>query len=1463
MADSLFDNRYRYDHIYPRGRSGETLRAHDTQQNDLPVVVKRPALNDAPPIRAGQEVSILNERKALLQLKGHPVLTELLATGQFFVGGSPHQYIVIERADGTIIADEVTARSRKDERLPQLEMLVIIDLLLDLLQAAHEKEIVYNDVDAKHLFWSRDNYRLKVIDWGNAVFLEGDTVTPQGISRQNDIDQVGQLLYFILTGGNRADIPRDADAEFLLNFGKDAEHITPRLQEIISKATHPNTRFRYRTIADLRRDLDTLRRPLERERDIVVNHVTDRLRRNLSKNDLRELSGAMEPALQVDPGYPDACVAQQEIYNRLRDLDVSADLDAVRIYMDGGNWARSADLLNELRSKTGTQTANLVNLLLDFSMRLLDSNLTPTPPAVTESLTMIFEEQFAPAARVLLVQQASDQPARNLQWMLAERISARIPGLLLLRPNLYRLDLAVRSLANEGINIHDGQYLLNQVHKQVEVISRKSAIDLGDLSADYQVIVGQLDTLNNLLVTVSEQYKISPRKLPLTSLERALSAAMELADNMHIISKQAANSPRDATIALDASRAIEPNSHLWESLAEFLNTLYQHLQTYQTYVPAADGTDLAAWLTAARKEIAPFVECLDDATLYKMNNGLETAAQSWSDYADTVVMGNRAAAIDHLTQATQSAHLISPSLAGWLKQLRTVITGASTLERHAISGGYGRALADGWDSFDRGRLTEAERLAQQAVEISRNETERFAAKRLLTLSTTARQWIERNGILDATRSHATLNTLEALYQKEESTTRDAFATQMPGKDTYLKAMNKGLIDVYAQESAPAIRIFFFHAVLLGALETHDGNLEDARFWREVAVLALGDYGQRHVATRALEDFISRRRDVNTAEALFNQMVGVEALKRLEKTRKKIEENPRAKLLSGGIRSLRQLENALRDWADGEFRAAGLKLEDAIKGVADAEKTAVMDISPYRAWLVEVQAAAAELHTANRQMRQIIERRPADPSEIVRESHLRLAETTRHILGEDHAAQLVRWHETYEEFLAAYTAKGVRRSAKLEKLDDLFKEMFIDRHPAYPLYRHWTDLTDRAPEFPAPPTNEPTPRIADDEIIEPEQYLGSRYADAEATTQQAPITGVKLPSLRNIILLIAIIFIASLLFVAYTILNDPGADGDNENVIDGVAVTLVDTPTQGVESSDAAPMPTQDSAVSADRASATAASISVLTPTLVTPSITPSQMPTDVPTEGSPVATDTPLLPTESPTETATETPIPSDTPTPTITPSPTTTPTPTLPASGLQGWQDLLALTERMDTLPWNEEHFRRVPDSNWHLGLGQRLPGDEAEQILITLPPETLDLFLGNDAPSRIRRTEATLGLITYDPTLDTEEITFGLMFQSSQDETLKAGVILQVVNLNAVNFWLVQGEEHTFISQRSVNSITGRVRLERDAINGTVTAFFENAQIGDPIPFTEAETPIQPVLFARNGGVEVTVVNWRVGLR
>ena len=336
MADSLFDNRYRYDYIYPRGRSGETLRAVDTLEGDRPVVIKRPAPQDAPPIRAGQEVSILNERKALTRLAGHPVLTALLGGGQFSVSGMVHQYIVMERAEGLIVADLVLELAQRGERMSELEMLVITDSLLDLLNVAHAHDIVYNDVDAKHLFWDRDNYRLKVIDWGNAIFLEGDEVTAQGISRQTDIFQVGELLFGILTGGGRLDLPRDAGDDFRVNFGHDSEHIHSRLQAIVSRAVHPNPRLRYASVVELRKDLSDYRQPLERERNAVIGRVAERLRRELSKDELNGLFKALEPALAMDPGYPPSRQALSEIQNRQNDLEVAADLDAARIYMESG-----------------------------------------------------------------------------------------------------------------------------------------------------------------------------------------------------------------------------------------------------------------------------------------------------------------------------------------------------------------------------------------------------------------------------------------------------------------------------------------------------------------------------------------------------------------------------------------------------------------------------------------------------------------------------------------------------------------------------------------------------------------------------------------------------------------------------------------------------------------------------------------------------------------------------------------------------------------------------------------------------------------------------------------------------------------------------------------------------------------------------------------------------------------------
>lgn len=1466
MADSLFDNRYRYDYIYPRGRSGETLRAVDTELRDRPVVIKRPAPNDAPPIRAGQEVSILNERKALNRLAGHPVLVELLGSGQFFVGGVAHQYIVMERAEGMIVADLVAELASQGERLPQLEMLVIMDSLLDLLQTAHARDIVYNDVDAKHLFWSREHYHLKVIDWGNAVFLEGDEVTPQGISRQNDVQQAGEVLYFILSGGRRAEIQRDAAEDFLIQFGQDQERVPVRLQEIVSKALHPNLRMRYRTIEDLRRDLSEFATPIERERDSILNSVMERLRFNLSKNDLRGLLNTLDPALVIDPGFPKARQVRDDIINRLRDLDVSADLDAVRIYMEGGNWTRAANLLNELGEKAGTKTAGTVNLLLDFTTLLIDANPEPVPLAVQDAIILIFEGQAPAAARVLLTDEPEDDEDLRLQWLLAERISSRIPEVLLLRPNLYRLDMALTMLSNEEQR-HDGgslkrsRALLTEINAMLDDLPGTEKVDFSALRDGYRAVVDKLTALNKALATVSVQLHLSNRRLPLSALDRAMNAAMALADNMHVIGKQATSSPRDATVALDGSRAIDPVNPLWGEISRLLNRLYELLQSYQTYVPAADGSDLEAWLMGAHSELSPYLDRLFDEMLQGMVEGLHDARRLWSQYAVRAIQGNRIEAVRALAEASEAVGTVSPTLAGWFNQLRSVVEGANHVERHAIFGGLGRALADGWEAFDRGRLADAERLGQQAYDIARNDIEQQTANRLLKLARISRDWTERNGVNDLGRSTAALNAVEALFTGDEIDAREGFARQMPSKETYLRAMGKGLIEIYERTSSGALRLLFMYDILLGTLEAHDGNLEDAQFWRDVAVRIFDiERSQPHIATRTLDEFIERRRIILDAETMLNHLNGKHALGMLESTRRQLEDNTESRLLAGAIHSLRELEAGLRDWSDGEFRVAGLKIENALKAVNDVEQSASITLTDYKAWLIELNAAAAQLHTAARDMRQIIERREKEPSPVVRDAHRRMAETTHQLLGDDYAATLDTWRDLYEQFLAAYSDNTIRRSGRLARFNELFRAMFIDRHPAYPLYRHWYDITDNSPEFPPPPTDDPTPHMAEADIQEEAYstrknvaYAGGTQEEFDEDTRNTYRPRGGRFSRRTIIGGVVMVLIAGV--VGVLALSN---GGDNNS---GATVVITETPEETAQvvafDSTAEVSNSGQAGLTNAEASATAFALANLaTPTLVTPTVRPA---TDT---AEPVETNTPAEPTATNTDAPpTLTFTPSNTPTPTITLTPTLTPTATLPPQGLQGWQDLLAIAARAEPFPWQREVFELDATGSWRLGTG--ITSDEPD-IEITFPTDLMDTYYGNSAPSRIRRSEATLALTTYLPDLLTDnQVYFGMLFQNADEPAQNAGMYVELVGTNVVNLWQRVNGENTFIRQVSLNVITPTLRLERDAISGGIVAFFNNVQVGNPMPFATPEANIQPVLFVQNGGVIINVTDWRVNLR
>jgi hypothetical protein len=200
-----------------------------------------------------------------------------------------------------------------------------------------------------------------------------------------------------------------------------------------------------------------------------------------------------------------------------------------------------------------------------------------------------------------------------------------------------------------------------------------------------------------------------------------------------------------------------------------------------------------------------------------------------------------------------------------------------------------------------------------------------------------------------------------------------------------------------------------------------------------------------------------------------------------------------------------------------------------------------------------------------------------------------------------------------------------------------------------------------------------------------------------------------------------------------------------------------------------------------------------------------------------------------------------------------------LPPEGVQGEQDLLALLNRTPNLPYNPELFAPV-ENGWRMGTGVAQTGDI---LYITPPPDLLEAAYGNNAAARIRRVEADLTLVTFNPAVvSARDVFFGIVLQSAADGS-NAGIRLQVVDTNGITLTRVLNNETQFLNQRSVNTIIARLRIDRDMDSGRLSLYFNDIPMGDSFGFLPADAPVIPALFVKNGGVVVGVNAWRVTLR
>jgi serine/threonine-protein kinase len=211
------------------------------------------------------------EARAVARLN-HPHVVTVIDAGED--DGAP--YIVFEYIAGETLKDRIR---RMGPRLPITDALAYAIEIARALEAAHGELLVHRDVKPQNVLLDNEG-RAKVTDFGIARSLEGeglplagrvlgttDYVAPeqalgQEVTQQSDIYSLGIVLYEMLTG----DVPYKADApvavamkhvqEPMPDVRRARREVSAVTASIIDRATAKETKNRYRTVAEMRADLE-------------------------------------------------------------------------------------------------------------------------------------------------------------------------------------------------------------------------------------------------------------------------------------------------------------------------------------------------------------------------------------------------------------------------------------------------------------------------------------------------------------------------------------------------------------------------------------------------------------------------------------------------------------------------------------------------------------------------------------------------------------------------------------------------------------------------------------------------------------------------------------------------------------------------------------------------------------------------------------------------------------------------------------------------------------------------------------------------------------------------------------------------------------------------------------------------------------------------------------------------------